>query len=95
MVDHIEAMLAAIRKGADVRGYFAWSLLDCFEWIYGYTVRYGFHHVDYATLKRTPRLSVSWYKQFLVKYKETFLLGMIGQEKLMQHTLDEKLISLM
>ncbi|TKY54028.1 Beta-glucosidase 46 [Spatholobus suberectus] len=86
MVDHIEALLAAIRKGANVRGYFTWSLLDSFEWIYGYTVRYGFHHVDYATLKRTPRLSASWYKQFLVKYKETFLLGMTRQEKLVQHT---------
>ncbi|XP_020225823.1 beta-glucosidase 46 isoform X1 [Cajanus cajan] len=86
MEDHIEALLAAIRKGADVRGYFAWSLLDSFEWIYGYTVRYGFHHVDYATLKRTPRLSASWYKQFLVKYKETFSLGIRGKEKLVQHT---------
>lgn len=88
MVDHIEALLAAIRKGADVRGYFAWTLIDSFEWIYGYTVRYGFHHVDYATLKRTPRLSASWYKQLLVQYKKTFLLGtsMTGHEKLVQHT---------
>ncbi|KAK7387785.1 hypothetical protein VNO78_22577 [Psophocarpus tetragonolobus] len=87
-VDHIEALLAAIRKGADVKGYFAWTLLDSFEWIYGYTISYGFHHVDYATMKRTPRLSAHWYKQFLEKYKETFLLGtsMTGQEKLVQHT---------
>ncbi|RDX64635.1 Beta-glucosidase 46, partial [Mucuna pruriens] len=95
MVDHIEALFEAIRKGADVRGYFAWSLLDSFEWIYGYTVRYGFHHVDYATLKRTPRLSASWYKQFLVKYKENFSLGVTRQEKLVQHTSDKKLITLM
>ncbi|KAG2406981.1 hypothetical protein LR48_Vigan01g338200 [Vigna angularis] len=88
IVDHIEAMVAAIRKGADVRGYLAWTLLDSFEWIYGYTVRYGLHHVDFATLKRTPRLSATWYKQFLAKYKETFLLGtsMTRQEKLLQHT---------
>ncbi|XP_047164203.1 beta-glucosidase 46-like isoform X2 [Vigna umbellata] len=88
MVDHIKAMVAAIRKGADVRGYLAWTLLDSFEWIYGYTVRYGLHHVDFATLKRTPRLSATWYKQFLAKYKETFLLGtsMTRQEKLLQHT---------
>ncbi|XP_014507952.2 beta-glucosidase 46 [Vigna radiata var. radiata] len=88
MVDHIEAMVAAIRKGADVRGYLAWTLLDSFEWIYGYSVRYGFHHVDFATLKRTPRLSATWYKQFLAKYKETFLLAttMTRQEKLLQHT---------
>ncbi|KAK7363725.1 hypothetical protein VNO77_05877 [Canavalia gladiata] len=86
MVDHIEAILAAMRKGADVRGYFAWSLLDSFEWIYGYTVRYGFHHVDYATLKRTPRLSASWYQQFLVKYKEAILSGITKQERLVQST---------
>ncbi|XP_061345494.1 beta-glucosidase 46-like [Gastrolobium bilobum] len=86
MGDHIEALLAAIRKGADVRGYFAWSLLDNFEWIYGYTIRYGFHHVDYATLKRTSRLSASWYKQFIAKHKETSLPGMRGQEKLVQIT---------
>ncbi|XP_027916825.1 beta-glucosidase 46-like [Vigna unguiculata] len=81
MMDHIEAMVAAIRNGADVRGYLAWSLLDSFEWIYGYTIRYGFHHVDFATLKRTPRLSATWYKQLLVKYKE-----MTRQEKLLQNT---------
>jgi beta-glucosidase/6-phospho-beta-glucosidase/beta-galactosidase len=71
------------RKGADVRGYFAWSLLDNFEWIYGYTVRYGFHHVDFATLKRTPRLSSSWYKQFIANYKQT---EFIGVPKLVQST---------
>lgn len=75
MEDHIEALSIAIRKGADVRGYFAWSLLDNFEWIYGYTVRYGFHHVDYATLKRTARLSATWYKYFIANYTETKFTG--------------------
>lgn len=83
MKSHIEALSTAIRKGADVRGYFAWSLLDNFEWIYGYTVRYGFHHVDYATLKRTPRLSASWYKQFIANYKQTEFTGV---QKLVQST---------
>ena len=54
-----------IRKGADVRGYFVWSLLDNFEWTSGYTVRFGLRHVDYATLKRTQRLSAAWYKKFI------------------------------
>ncbi|KAJ1405601.1 Glycoside hydrolase family 1 [Sesbania bispinosa] len=86
LTDHIEALLAAKRKGADVRGYFAWSLLDNFEWIYGYTLRYGLHHVDYATLKRTPRLSASWYQQFIAKYKETSSPRMTVLEKLVQNT---------
>ncbi|XP_058723786.1 beta-glucosidase 46-like [Vicia villosa] len=73
MAGHLDSLLEAIRKGADVRGYFVWSLLDNSEWLRGYTVRYGLHHVDYATLKRTPRLSARWYKEFIVKHKtETF-----------------------
>jgi beta-glucosidase len=63
------AFYHVIRKGADVRGYFAWSLLDNFEWLQGYTVRFGLHHVDYATLKRTPRLSANWYKEFIANHK--------------------------
>jgi beta-glucosidase len=58
-----------IRKGADVRGYFAWSLLDNFEWTYGYTQRYGLYHVDFTTLKRTPKLSAAWFKEFIARYK--------------------------
>ncbi|XP_061347856.1 beta-glucosidase 45-like [Gastrolobium bilobum] len=73
MAVHLDALLESIRKGADVRGYFAWSLLDNFEWLQGYTVRFGLHHVDYQTLNRTPRLSASWYKEFIAKHKtETF-----------------------
>lgn len=53
------------RKGADVRGYIAWSLLDNFEWLSGYTIRFGLYHVDYITLKRTPKSSAKWYKRFI------------------------------
>ncbi|RWV99538.1 hypothetical protein BHE74_00010935, partial [Ensete ventricosum] len=52
-------------QGADVRGYFSWSLLDNFEWALGYTVRFGLFHVDYKTQSRTPKLSAKWYKKFL------------------------------
>lgn len=57
------------RNGADVRGYFTWSLLDNFEWISGYTIRFGLHHVDYRTLKRTRKLSAMWYKQYISDHK--------------------------
>ena len=52
-----------------MRGYFAWSLLDNFEWSDGYTVRFGIHRVDYATLKRNKKLSATWYEQFIAKHK--------------------------
>jgi beta-glucosidase len=50
---HLEAIAAGIAEGADVRGYFAWSLLDNFEWAWGYEKRFGIVHVDYETLVRT------------------------------------------
>ncbi|GMN49847.1 hypothetical protein TIFTF001_019012 [Ficus carica] len=74
MGDYLDALLRAVRNGADVRGYFAWSLLDNFEWTYGYTVRFGLHHVDYATLKRTKRLSATWYKRFISKHRSESLM---------------------
>ncbi|CAL5412013.1 unnamed protein product [Camellia sinensis] len=67
---YLDFLATAIRKGADVRGYFTWSLLDNFEWTYGYMRRFGLHHVDYATLKRTPKLSATWYKQFICNHKD-------------------------
>jgi hypothetical protein len=57
------------RKGADVRGYFVWSLLDNFEWNHGYSIRFGLHHVDFATLNRTPRGSAFWYTNFIAQHK--------------------------
>ncbi|PKA55066.1 Beta-glucosidase 18 [Apostasia shenzhenica] len=62
---YLSSLSNAIRKGADVRGYFVWSLIDNFEWLYGYTLRFGLYHVDYTTLKRTPKQSAKWYKEFL------------------------------
>jgi beta-glucosidase len=57
---HFIAALLALRDGADLRGYFVWSLLDNFEWTEGTTKRFGIVHVDFLTLKRTPKDSYAW-----------------------------------
>ncbi|KAJ4759700.1 Beta-glucosidase [Rhynchospora pubera] len=62
---YLGSLLKTIRNGADVRGYFIWSLIDNFEWLYGYTLRFGIHYVDFTTQERTPKLSAMWYKEFL------------------------------
>jgi len=58
---YLEALEEAIVLGADVRGYFVWSLLDNFEWGAGYASRFGIVRVDYATQARTPKASARWY----------------------------------
>ncbi|HET8969496.1 MAG TPA: GH1 family beta-glucosidase [Candidatus Nanopelagicales bacterium] len=58
---HIVAVHRAIEAGADVLGYMVWSLLDNFEWGYGYSKRFGVVRVDYDTLRRTPKDSARWY----------------------------------
>lgn len=70
MTGYLDALTRAIRNGADVRGYFVWSLLDTFEWLDGYTSTFGLHHVNFETLKRTPTLSAIWYKNFIAKHNE-------------------------
>ncbi|XP_006652510.1 beta-glucosidase 16-like isoform X3 [Oryza brachyantha] len=63
--DYLSYLSSAIRKGADVRGYFVWSIVDNFEWTFGYTVKFGLYHVDFDTQERIPRMSATWYKDFL------------------------------
>jgi len=58
---HLRATADAIAKGADVGGYFAWSLLDNFEWAWGYSQRFGIVHVDFETQERTVKSSGWWY----------------------------------
>ncbi|XP_052178440.1 beta-glucosidase 12-like [Diospyros lotus] len=65
---HLSFLLQAIKDGVNVKGYFAWSLLDNFEWASGYTVRFGINYVDYKNgLKRYPKLSAKWFQDFLKK----------------------------
>ena len=60
---HLRALREAMAAGADVRGYFAWSLLDNFEWACGYAKRFGIVHVDFATQERTPKASARYYAE--------------------------------
>jgi beta-glucosidase len=63
--NHLSSVDQAIRKGVDIRGYFAWSLMDNFEWAEGYKMRFGIVYVDYKTQKRIPKRSALWFKEFL------------------------------
>ncbi|HEV7898712.1 MAG TPA: GH1 family beta-glucosidase [Planosporangium sp.] len=63
--EHLTAAHEALRDGVDLRGYFAWSLLDNFEWAYGYSKRFGIVHVDYATQQRTLKDSAYWYRDVI------------------------------
>jgi beta-glucosidase len=58
---HLDAVADAREAGADIRGYFAWSLMDNFEWGYGYDKRFGIVHVDYETQQRTVKQSGHWF----------------------------------
>jgi beta-glucosidase len=62
---HIKAVGNAISQGVDVRGYFAWSLLDNLEWSHGFTKRFGIIHVDFATQKRTMKKSGHFYREVI------------------------------
>jgi len=62
---HLSAARRAIADGVDLRGYFAWSLFDNFEWSHGYSKRFGIVHVDYATQKRTPKASARFYSDVI------------------------------
>lgn len=67
--DYMSSLLDAIRKeGCNVQGYFAWSLLDNWEWNSGYTVRFGLYYVDFSNnLTRIPKASAKWFSQVLAQ----------------------------
>jgi beta-glucosidase len=65
LMRHLAALRQAVADGVPVQGYFAWSLLDNFEWAEGYLRRFGLVHVDYATQERRLKDSATWYRAFL------------------------------
>ena len=66
---HIEQLQTAIKEGVPCSGYFAWSLMDNFEWAEGYSQRFGLIWVDFETLERIPKQSYYWYQKFLKSQK--------------------------
>ncbi len=68
---HLAVTAAAAGVGVDVRGYFVWSLIDNFEWTYGYDRRFGIVHVDFANQRRVIKDSGYWYADFIRKHRET------------------------
>lgn len=62
---HLRACHDALAEGVDLRGYFAWSLMDNFEWAEGYAKRFGIVHVDYTTQQRVPKDSAKWYREVI------------------------------
>lgn len=67
---YINAVGEAITAGVPVKGYFAWSFLDNFEWAEGYNRRFGLVYTDYPTQKRIPKTSAIWYRNLIIKHKQ-------------------------
>ncbi|MCU1435163.1 MAG: bglA1 [Pseudarthrobacter sp.] len=70
ILDHVAAVGEALDQGADVRGYFVWSLLDNFEWSWGYGKRFGIVRVDYGTFERTVKASGHAYARLIASAKQ-------------------------
>lgn len=67
---YLSAAADAIRSGVDLRGYYAWSFLDNFEWAEGYSKRFGLVFVDYRTQERIPKLSAHWYARLIAEHRD-------------------------
>ncbi|MCJ7727538.1 MAG: family 1 glycosylhydrolase, partial [Actinobacteria bacterium] len=62
---HFKKVVELNQKGADIRGYFIWSLMDNFEWQHGYSKRFGIVYVDYETQERILKDSALWYRDLI------------------------------
>ena len=78
--EHVGAVNEAIAHGVEVRGYFVWSLLDNFEWTWGYSKRFGIVHVDFPTQKRTMKASAYWYRDFIKRHRSPRVRRPAGRE---------------
>jgi beta-glucosidase len=67
---HIRAVHEALGQGVDVRGFFIWTLMDNFEWTEGYHQRFGLVHIDFATQRRTPKDSFTWYQDMIATQRQ-------------------------
>jgi beta-glucosidase len=65
IASHVDAVGRAAEEDVPVKGYFVWSLLDNFEWAFGYSKRFGIVYVDFPTLERVPKDSFHWYRDFI------------------------------
>ena len=68
LAEHLSVTADLIAEGYPMRGYFAWSLMDNFEWAEGYAMRFGIVHVDYETQVRTVKKSGHWYKELAEQF---------------------------
>lgn len=66
---YLGAAAEAIRQGVDLRGYFAWSLMDNFEWGEGYRSRFGLIYIDYSSQRRIPKASARWYQDLIARHR--------------------------
>lgn len=71
LASHLSALGNVINEGHPIKGYFAWSLMDNFEWAEGYSMRFGLVHIDYQTQQRTIKESGHWYSQLAANHKST------------------------
>jgi beta-glucosidase len=78
LADHVDAVANAAAQGAPMRGYFAWSLMDNFEWSYGFWPRFGLAYVDYQTQARTLKLSAGTYRELIAEHREATRRSRLG-----------------
>ncbi|TWF52035.1 GH1 family beta-glucosidase [Neorhizobium alkalisoli] len=74
-VDHLSVVADLIKDGYPMKGYFAWSLMDNFEWAEGYRMRFGLVHVDYETQERTIKKSGKWYRELAAQFPKGNHIG--------------------